>query len=186
MPLDNSAAGWVWWFVAGVMAPALAIYMLVTGPGDLANAWKAAHGGGQLGTLHVTRKECGYHRVTGYICTGLHGDYTSDDRATFLQDAFLDGIPRGARIGSDVKVRLLGERNPTIVYRASGSHEWLLIGALLLAALAALSVWALTVTARLRGQYLPWMIRPWTKPRVGRDPRSPDKTGHRRRRRKRR
>lgn len=176
----------MWWVIGFLAAPALAIFMLVKGLSDLPNAWDAAHGHGQLGTLHVTSKSCSFHSFGGYRCTGLYGDYVSDDESTTVRHVFLDAIPRGAQVGGDVRVRYLAGRQAPVVYKAGGSSDWILIGGLMIAAVITLLVWSATVHARLRDESLPWMLKPWTKPTVIRDERSPDKTGHRRRPRKRR
>lgn len=183
-PADTSWRGWFWWGMAYVVAPFLAIVMLWIGGGQISDAWSAAHGGGQLGILHVTSRECSYHRFGGYRCSGLFGNYTSADGATTLHHAFLDAVPHHAGVGSDLTVRWLGERNPAIVYTATGSHEWLLIAALMLAAVITLGVWSIAVYARTHGRYPPWMTKPWAKPPPIRDQRAADKTGHLRRRRK--
>jgi hypothetical protein len=125
----------------------------------------------------VQREECSYHRVGGNQCTGLYGSFQSDDGTVSLPSAFLYGIPAGAGPGSDLRVRFTGQRHPPIVYKASGSHEWLLIAAFMVAGVGALIVWGLTVRARLTGRLLPWMLdRPQF--RTPRATRAADKTGH--------
>ena len=76
-----------------------------------------------------------------------------------------------------MRVRFTDQRHPPIVYKASGSHEWLLIATFMLAAVGAFMVWGLTVRARLTGRLLPWMLDRF-RFRMPRATRAPDKTGH--------
>jgi hypothetical protein len=176
-PKDTTLVGLFWWALGYLFTPVAGVLILISTSGRIGGAWDAAHGGGLLGSLQVQREDCSYHAVGGNQCTGLYGAFQSDDGTVSLPNAFLDGIPAGAGPGSDVRVRFTGQRHPPIVYKASGSHEWLLIAAFMLAAIGGFVVWGLTVRARLQGRFLPWM---WDRPRSRspRDARAPDKTGH--------
>jgi hypothetical protein len=58
------------WVGGFVIVPAMSLAFLITSGPDLGDAWSAAHGGGLLGTLHVTGVEC------DRSCN-LRGDYSS-------------------------------------------------------------------------------------------------------------
>jgi hypothetical protein len=176
-PKDQRLAGPMWWALGYLLVPVASVFILISTSGSIGGAWDAAHGGGLLGTLQVQREACSSHAVGGNQCTGLYGSFQSDDGTVSLPSAFLDGIPAGSGPGSDVRVRFAGQRDPPIVYKARGSHEWLLIAAFMLVGAAGLIMWGLTIAARVQGRLLPWILdRP--RFRSPRATRAPDKTGH--------
>jgi hypothetical protein len=154
LPADKSWRDWFLWLLGFVVAPAMAVFLLVVAGPDLGDAWSAAHGGGLLGTLHVNSVECGRAGCS------LDGGYTSQSGDTRVPHVHLDADPHGAGVGSDVPVRYFPGH--VAVYTSSGSHEWIIIAVLLLASAVGLVVWTLTVCARGLGIWLPWMDKPVT------------------------
>jgi hypothetical protein len=167
--------------------PILAVYLVVTAPSFLPSALAAARGHGTVGLLHVTARDCEWHRVGGEVCT-LRGTFVAADGRTRLPNASLDADPDGASVGDDVHAVWEGERNPNVVYIPHSPLEFVVGVGLVTASVVGLMVWAATIRARLQGRR-PWRMFeiPRYEPiRTPRDRRAPDKRGHESRRRRRR
>ena len=137
--LGGLLASALWWL--GV--PIFAFFMIYYPAQDLGGAWRAAHGGGTTGRLTTTNVQCGRHHC------GASGTFVSDDGTLVVPKAYLDEAGPDPQVGTVYQVRYEGGRRPPVVYPANGSHDWILIAGFLIVAPIVLSLWAVTMFARL-------------------------------------
>ena len=105
--------GLAWWdeLFWRVVAPALALFILVLGAVDLPSSLQAAENKGQPGTFTAQRSECGR-----YGCT-FHGTFVSEDGAVRLADVFIDnGVDE---VGESVPAQYVEDERAKKVYEAN-------------------------------------------------------------------
>jgi tetratricopeptide (TPR) repeat protein len=105
---------------------------------DIGPLVRASNGDGRLGTLTVTTVDC-----TGSRCR-FYGDFASDDGLVTLREVGMDdGIPAGAKVGT--QVRALDSGDSDEVYPPDGSDEWLFAATFIAAGVLLLVGWILAV-----------------------------------------
>lgn len=138
--------GLAWWdeLFWRVVAPALALFILVLGAVDLPSSLQAAENKGQPGTFTAQRSECGR-----YGCT-FHGTFVSEDGAVRLADVFIDnGVDE---VGESVPAQYVEDERAKKVYEAN-SRDLVWLGLLLVGSALYLVGWG-------------WLVaRPWIRQR---------------------
>jgi hypothetical protein len=135
----------VWQLLGWVLLPAVAVLALVVGTQDLGPAWTAGHGGGRHGSFTAVERSCQRTRLRT-VCS-FYGTFTTDDATLQRPRVLLDEPPDGMRIGDRIAVSDGGGRS-AVVYPATGSTEWLIIAALMTAAVVVLAIWATRLHSR--------------------------------------
>lgn len=127
-----------------VVAPALALLILVLSAVDLPSSLQAAENKGQPGTFTAQRSECGR-----YGCT-FHGAFVSEDGAVKLADVFIDsGVDE---VGESVPAQYIEDERTKKVYEAN-SRDLVWLGLLLVGSVLYLVGWG-------------WLAaRPWIRQR---------------------
>jgi hypothetical protein len=121
--------------------------------------WKAAHGGGVVGTY--TLKEalgCDRYEPPRQRC-GWFGDFLSDDGTVERRDMeFSGGLPKGAKVGDTRRARYTGSR--TVIYPESGPVTWKPYAlTLVIASLVAIVSFVLVEP----WLWIAWAIRRWKR-----------------------
>jgi hypothetical protein len=135
------------------LLPVFALGFVVLALIDIGPSWRAAHGGGRVGTLRLDSRSCRSHTCT------WQGQFRSDDGTILRPDVLMhDGVARSARVGDEIRARDTGDR--TGVFALTGSTGWMDNAAILGVSIGYLIGWAL------------WLIRPirWPRRRRRRGP----------------
>ena len=153
--LTDRLWAWMWW--GGL--PILAVFTIWFFGSTLPDSWNASRGVGTRGTFVALDEHCSWHRVGGRTCE-WHGSFTALDGSLKVADA---DFATGPRMRSGDQVPALMGHNEGYVYRATGSHEWLLDLAMVAGALGFLLLWAMSVFVRLRYRtgLLEWSTDRW-------------------------